>query len=47
MKIDKYFFTIMIIKVLKEEMSKILSKAEITESFQRLSAKKKEVFHTE
>ena len=38
----------MVIKVVKEDISKILARAHITESTQRLSAKKqKDVFYTE
>ena len=41
----KYFLTTMVIKVVEEDISKILARAEITESTQRLSVKKtKEVF---
>ena len=36
----KYFLTIMLMKVAEEESSKILARAEITESTQRLSVKK-------
>ena len=38
-----YFLTTMIIKVVKEAINKILARAEITESTQWLSAKKKKV----
>ena len=36
----KYFLTTMVMKVVKEDLSKILARADITESTQWLSVKK-------